>query len=139
MIPVFSVPQILLWRFCIYHKMLILQWRIQAILETGIPIWASKLCPLKSTFQVFFFQLYFNKKNMLNWWSMILQCIWLFKNGLEYKNADRREKQWDIWVWNKRRNCQQKCIHSFNCVKDHKHICFSFYINSLHCFVQFLY
>ena len=26
---------------------------------------------------------------------MISQCIKLFWNGLEYKNADRREKQWD--------------------------------------------
>ena len=26
---------------------------------------------------------------------MISQCIWLNRNGLEYKNVDRREKQWD--------------------------------------------
>ena len=26
---------------------------------------------------------------------MIWQCIYLFQNGLENKNADRREKQWD--------------------------------------------
>ena len=26
---------------------------------------------------------------------MISQCILLFLNGLEYRNADRREKQWD--------------------------------------------
>ena len=35
---------------------------IQVVWETGIPFRASKLWRPKNTFQVFFFQLYFNKK-----------------------------------------------------------------------------
>ena len=38
----------------------------------------------------------------------------------------------------KRRNCQQKCFHSFNYIIDHTSISFFFCINSLHCFVWFL-
>ena len=40
--------------------------------------------------------------------------------------------------WSKRRNCQQKCFHSFSYVIDHTSIHFFFYVNSLHCFVWFL-
>ena len=32
---------------------------------------------------------------------MIYQCISVFRNGLEYKNADWREKQWDEKVESK--------------------------------------
>lgn len=41
---------------------IICQWRIQAVWETNIPRWVPKLWSPKNTFQVFFLQLYFNKK-----------------------------------------------------------------------------
>ena len=54
----------------------IYQWCIQAVWETSIPVWLLKLWHLKNTFQVFIFQ-------------------FSFWNSLEYKNVERREKQWD--------------------------------------------
>ena len=33
----------------------------------------------------------------------------------------------------KRRNCQQKCFHSFKCALDQANVCFFFYVNSLLC------
>ena len=91
------------------------QWRIQAVWETGILVLVSKLwCP-KNAFQVFFFQLYFNKNH-------IDVMINIFKKHLEDKNADRREKQ---WFWSKRRNYLQKCFHSFKYVINNTNVSFS--------------
>ena len=82
-----------------------LQWRIPTVWETGIPVGTTKLWRPINTFQVFFFQLYLNEK-FVKWRLMISQCI-LFWNGLEYKNADRREKQWDKAVVVKERTVNE--------------------------------
>ena len=61
----------------------------------------------------------------------------IISDGLEYKNADRREKLRQKG-WSKRINCQRKSFHSFNYVIDDASIRFFFYVNSFHCFIWFL-
>ena len=60
-----------------------------------MPVWVLKLWRSKSTYQVFFFQLYFNKKYIevaINDFSVYR----IISKWLRIKqNADRREKQWD--------------------------------------------
>ena len=54
----------------------------------------------KNTFQVFFFELYFNKK-YVEWQSMISQCIELFRNSWEekkYKHTRKIMRQKDVEV-----------------------------------------
>ena len=59
---------------------------------------------------------------------MTSPCLYFFQNGLEYENADKRENNKTIsqseMGQSKRRNCQQKCFHSFNYVIDHLSIHF---------------
>ena len=75
-------------------KLTVLQSLIQAVWETGIQLGVYILWLPKITFQVFFIQLYFNKKYVevaINDFTMHL----IFWNDLEYRIADRKEKQWD--------------------------------------------
>ena len=88
----------------------------------------AQTLPPQNTFQVFFFQLYFNKKYVevaTNDFTMHL----IISRWLRIKKALRQKGQ------SERRNCQQNC---FNYVTDHASIRFFFYVNSLHCFVRFL-
>ena len=88
----------------------------------------------KKTLQVFFFQLYFNKKcvevaiNDLTMHLIISKC-------LRNKNVDRREGEWDKKRLKQMRNCLGKCAHSFNYIIDHANVNFFFYANRLHCVV----
>ena len=69
------------------------QRHIQAVWETGIPVWASKLCGPNNTFQVLFFQLYFNNKHnevAINDFTMHLIILELLRRK---ENADRTEKE----------------------------------------------
>ena len=59
---------------CIDHELLIEKlhaysfdiklWRIQVVLETGIPVWVLKLWHLKNTFQFFFFSFILTKNTL---------------------------------------------------------------------------
>ena len=61
-----------------------------------------------------------------------------FRNGLECKNANKREKtQWDGRS-ERRKNFQRKWFHSFNYVIDHASSRFFFNANSWDCFLWFL-
>ena len=109
------------------------QWHISAVWETGIPTWEPKLWRRKSTFQVFFFQFFFNKKLVevaINDFKMHL-----FRNSLEYKKCRQKGKTMRQRGQSERRNCQLKCFHLLNYVINHASISTFLYINSLHCFV----
>ena len=100
------------------------QWRIQAVWEAGIPVWAPKLwCP-KNTFQVILSQLYFNKyiEVAINDFTMhliISKWYWIQK----CKQPRKTMRQIDQ---SEKRNCQRKCFHSFNYVINHASIRFFF-------------
>ena len=85
-----------------------------------------KLWHPKNTFQIFFFQLYFNKKYFevaINDFTMhLIISKWL--RIQKWKTMRQRG-------WSKSRNCQQKCFHAFNYVIDHVSIHFFFYVDSL--------
>ena len=97
---------------------------------------SQNLAPQK-TFQVFFFQLYFNKiyvevaicdftmHLIISKWFRIQKC------RLKTKTMRQRGRS-------ERRNCQRKCFHSVNYVTDQASIRFFFNVNCLHCFVSFL-
>ena len=84
----------------------------------------------KNTVQVFFFQLYCNKKYVevaINDFTMHLiipKCFRIRKYRQQRKTIRQRGRS-------ERRNCQRKCFHSFNYVIDHVSIRFFFYVNSL--------
>ena len=61
--------------------------------------------------------------------------IFIFRNALEYKNADRKKKTMRQRGQTKRRSCQRKCFHLFNYLIDNASIRFFSYVNSLHCLV----
>ena len=71
---------------------------ISAVWETGIPIWAPKLWPLKTTFQVFFFQLYFNKnyvEAVINDFTMhLIISKWLRIQKCRQKRKAMRQRSW---------------------------------------------
>ena len=88
-------------------------WKI--LWETGILVWVSKLWRPKNNFQVFFFRLYFFKKYVevaINDFTMYLIISkWLKMQKCRHKRKKMRQR-----CWSERRNCQQKCFHSFNYV-----------------------
>ena len=45
-------------------------------------------------------------------WQSILQCISIFHNGLEYKNADKEIEAWEKTV-------NKMCFHLYNSLTDH--------------------
>ena len=97
----------------------------------SIWFWVPKLWHPK-TLQVFFFQLYFNKKCIelaINDLTMHL----IISKWLRNKNVDRREGQWDKKRLKQRRNCLGKCAFSFKYMIDHANVSFFFYVNKLHC------
>ena len=86
----------------------ILQGRIQVVWETGKPVWASKLWRPNNTFQVLFFQLYFNKK--------IVEVA---------KNGDRRENHKGKKTSKQKKKLSMKVFSLFKYVIDHKNVrCF---------------
>ena len=92
-------------------KIHVIQGCIQAVWETGIPVWASKLWHLKNAFQVFFLQWYFNKKYVelvINDFSLPLVISqWLSRQKCRQKTKTiRKERRQD-----KRRNCLRKSVH----------------------------
>ena len=105
------------------------QWYIQAVWEASIPVWVPKLWHAKNTFQVFFFSVVFQQK--LHWCS----DQWFHKASNYFKmvnktNIHTEEKNNETRRQSKRRNCLQKCFHSFKYVIDHANVCF-FFLNSL--------
>ena len=105
------------------------QWRIQAIWETGIPVWVSKLWHPKSTFQVLLFQLYFNKKYVevaINDFTMYLiisrwfrrqKCRWnrktIDKKRLQQKKKLSIKVFSFIWIRNRSRECSIFLLHKY--------------------------
>ena len=93
---------------CIDHELLIEKlhaysfdiklWRIQVVLETGIPVWVLKLWHLKNTFQFFFFQFHFNKKYVevaISDFTMhLISLIWL--RGQKYGQKRKTIKQKEV-------------------------------------------
>ena len=84
----------------------------------------------KNSFQVFFFQLYFNKKIRWNgdkWFHRHLNISKWFR----VQKCRQKRKTMTQKGRSERRNCQGNC--SFNYLKFHASIRFFFYLNSLHC------
>ena len=91
---------------CLLSTLWFIGTNIQAILETGIPVWATNLWLPKSTFQVFFFQLYFNKKYVevaisdftmhliISKWLRIQKCRQMRKTRRQRGQSKRRKPQW---------------------------------------------
>ena len=101
------------------------RWRIQAIWETSIPVWAPKLWRPKSTFKVFFFQLYFNRyvEVAINDFTMhLIISKWLRRQKMQTEEKNNET----IRGRNEKRNCLQKCSHSFEYVIDHANVRFFF-------------
>ena len=94
------------------------QWRIQAVCEIGIPFREPKLWRP---------QLYFNRKyvevviNGFIMYLIISKWLKIQKYKLKSKTMSQRHRS-------ERRNCRQKCFHSFNYLIDHASIRFFFYV-----------
>ena len=89
-------------------------------------------CAQKTVFK-FFSLVVFQKKEKvevaINDSAMqLIISKWLRIHKCRQKRITMREKG-----RKERRNCQQKCFHSFNYAIDHASISLFFYINSLHC------
>ena len=122
--------------------------RIQAVWEAHSPVWVPKLWHPKNTFQVLFFQLYFNKKcwNNEQWFQNASNYL---KMALKDKNTESRKTERKRRP-NERRNCLWKCFHLSKYVIHHENVRFFFLIslrtcskslndvNSFHYFVWFL-
>ena len=107
---------------CMENKM-DTQWLIKAIWESGILVWAPKLWHPKN-FQVFSFQLYFNKSSnhLFHSTSNSLEMALKTKMQKEEKNETKTcQSKW--------RNCLQKCFHLFKYVIDHANVHFFFLIS----------
>ena len=93
---------------------------------------AQTLAP-KNTFQVFFFQLYFNKKYVevaINDFTIHLTILkWLRIQKYRQKRKTMRQRGWS------ERNYLQRCFHLFKYIILFKY--FFFYMNSLHWFMWF--
>ena len=88
----------------------------------------------KTTFQVFFFKLYFSKNYVevaISDFTMhLIISKWLRTQKCRQKRKTMRQRG-----QSERENCQRKCFHSFNDVIDHANIRYFIYVNSLHCFM----
>ena len=103
----------------------------------GRPVYRFE-CPnpstQKSTFQVFFCQLYFSKKYVgvaINDFTMHLVIL----KWLRIQICRQQRMTMKLRGRSKIKNCQRKIFYSFNYVIDHVSIRFFFYVNRLHCFV----
>ena len=82
------------------------------------------------------------KKKPLKQRSMISQSILIISKWVRIQKWRQKRKTMRHRGRSERRNCQQMCFHSFNYVVvfasiNYTSIRFSFYVNSLHCFVWF--
>ena len=87
----------------------------------------------KTFFKFSFFQLYFNKKYVEVAITMHLISLKCLRKCRQKRNTMRQRDR------SKRRNCRQRCFHSFNFI-NHASIRFFVSVNSLHFFLWlFLY
>ena len=88
----------------------------------------------KNTFQIFFLQLYFNKKYVEVAINNSTMCLiaskWLRRQKSRQKRKTMRQKEVKA-----KEETLQKSFPSFKYLLDHANVCFLFYINSLDCFV----
>ena len=101
------------------ESLLYLQWRIQAVWETGID-------------KFYFFSCI--QQKLVN--SDLLMHLIISKSLVIHK-CIQKKKAMRQRGRSERRNCQRKCFHSFNYIIDHANIRVFFYVNSLHCFLWF--
>ena len=122
----------------------IYQWRTQAIRETCILVWSSKLWHPK----VSFFQLHFMKKYVdvaiNDFTKHLIISKWLRKTKLQTEGKNKKKKR-----PTEKRNCLKKCFHSFKYIIDPTIVHFFFFnslwtwsyslndVNSLHFFKRF--
>ena len=110
------------------------QWRIQAVWETDILVWAPKFWRPKNTSQVFFFQLYFNRKYVevvMNDFTMhLITSKWLRRQKCKQKRHNKKRSK-------RKKEMSTKCFHSFKYVIDYGSVRFFFYFNSFVWFVLY--
>ena len=82
----------------------------------------------KNSYQVFFFQLYFNKKRVkvaINDFTMHLNILkWLRRQNCKQKKKNNEV----VKGWSERRNCLRNCFHSFIYVLDHANVLFVWFL-----------
>ena len=97
----------------------ICQWCIQAVWETGIPVWVPKLWRQKNTLSFFLSVAFFAMGLIISKWLRRQKC----KQKIKINKIKRR--------WSEKRNCLRKCFHSFKYVIDHANVRFFYDIKKI--------